>query len=238
MLPQAKIFGLSTLIALTWSLTPAVVEPSFLVTTVPADSAFTYLALGDSYTVGESVSPADRYPVQAIRNFHKCHSRCSDPDIIATTGWTTAGLLDALSYRTKASAPYDLVSLLIGVNDQYLGRSQEEYGRQFVELVKQSIRLAGNRPSHVLILSIPDYSVTPFARGSNTVFIAAQIDAFNRINYRVASDYKVNYLDITGESRRAATDLSLIASDGLHFSGKEYGRWADRMTPIMVEMLK
>ncbi len=205
---------------------------------MPADSARTYLALGDSYTIGQSVPMEDRYPVQAARNLNEDHISCSGPDIIATTGWTTADLLDALSQRTSASVHYDLVSLLIGVNDQYQGRSQAEYGSQFAELVRASIRLAGNRPSHVIILSIPDYSVTPFARGGNTESIASQIETFNLKNHKIAIDYKVNWVDITGESRRAAADPSLIASDGLHFSGKEYGIWADRMRPVLTQMLK
>jgi lysophospholipase L1-like esterase len=238
MLPQVKILGLTALIALAWSLRPAVVASALPVPGAVTDSAHSYLALGDSYTIGESVPVEDRYPVQAIRMMNANHFHFTDPEIIATTGWTTADLLDAISRQTAVSARYDLVTLLIGVNNQYQGRSQAEYGIQFAELVRQSIRLAGNRPSRVLILSIPDYSVTPFARGSDSGLIASQIDSFNLINYRIAMEEKVNYLDITDESRKAATDPSLIAPDGLHFSGKEYGRWADRMKPVMTEMLK
>jgi lysophospholipase L1-like esterase len=237
MLPQVKILGLSGLIALTWSLTPAVVEPAHPVSGLRADGTCTYLALGDSYTIGESVPVTDLYPLQAVRNLNEGYFCCSDPEIIATTGWTTADLLDAITHRLPASAHYDLVTLLIGVNNQFQGRSQAEYGGQFAGLVRQSIRLAGNRPSHVLVLSIPDYSVTPFASGGNTALIASQIDSFNLINFRIAMDYKVNYLDITGESRKAAGDPSLIASDGLHFSGKEYGIWADRMRPFMTRIM-
>jgi lysophospholipase L1-like esterase len=158
-----------------------------------------YLALGDSYTIGESVDPADRYPVQAVGLLNGTdHLSCQDPDIIAVTGWTTGNLLDAVA-RLKPVAPYRMVSLLIGVNNQYQGRSKAECRDQFAELLQKSILLAGNDPSHVLVLSIPDYSVTPFGRTGDTSFIAA---------------------------------------DGLHFSGKEYGRWARLMEPWLKGMLQ
>jgi lysophospholipase L1-like esterase len=239
MLPQVKILGFSAFIALAWGLAPAGVDiaPHPARNSV-ADSAHSYLALGDSYTIGESVPVEDRYPVQASRLMRKSHFLCMDPEIIATTGWTTGNLLEGLYRKTPLLPSYDIVTILIGVNNQYQGGSQAEYRRQFADLVRQSIRLAGNHPSHVLVLSIPDYSVTPFAQGGNTVFIASQIDSFNTINFQVSTDYKVNWLDITGESRKAANDPSLIASDGLHFSGKEYGIWADKMEPFMERMLK
>jgi lysophospholipase L1-like esterase len=199
-----------------------------LIPLTPKKANPSYLALGDSYTIGESVGVEDRYPVQAMRMLHLTDT----PDIIATTGWTTADLLRALS-AAKPATGYQVVSLLIGVNNQYQGRSQTEYGEQFTELLKAAIDLAGNRPSHVIVLSIPDYSVTPFARQRDTAFIAAQIDSFNRVNNRIAADFKVNYLDITAESRKAASDLTLIAGDGLHFSGKEYGIWASMMAPVL-----
>jgi lysophospholipase L1-like esterase len=203
-----------------------------------------YLALGDSYTIGESVGPDERYPAQVRRLLaEEDHVDCGDPEIIAVTGWTTGNLLDAVGGApggAEAESSYDVVSLLIGVNNQYQGRSQTEYRGQFAELLQKSIRLAGNRPSHVLVLSIPDYSVTPFARmqGRDTTWIAAQIDSFNRINYELAREYQVHYLDVTAESRKAAADPSLIAADGLHFSGKEYGAWARLMEPVLREILK
>lgn len=244
MLSLVKIIGLSALIGIAWGLTPAVNDEAPAVASVAnagnanTDSAYSYLALGDSYTIGESVPVADRYPVQAARLMRNNHLNCMDPEIIATTGWTTANLLDGISYKTKSLSKYDIVSLLIGVNNQYQGGSRAEYRNEFTILVQQSIQLAGNQASHVIVLSIPDYSVTPFAHGGDTALIASEIDAFNAINFQVSTEYKVNYLDITGESRKAATDASLIASDGLHFSGKEYGVWADKMDPIMKGMLK
>ncbi len=212
-------------------------------------STVKYLALGDSYTIGESVRPAESYPEQVRRILaEKDQVDCGDPEFIAVTGWTTGNLLEALADAKPqgeepgqlSRPPYDVVSLLIGVNNQYQGRSLAEYRLQFGELLQKSIRLADNRPSHVLVLSIPDYSVTPFARaqGRDTTLIAAQIDLFNRINHELAQQYGVNYVDVTSESRKAGADASLIAADGLHFSGEEYYAWATLMEPVLKEILK
>jgi len=195
----------------------------------------TYLALGDSYTIGQSVPVGQRYPVQAVSQLRIGGITCKDPEIIAVTGWTTADLLAAMP-AVVSEPPYHIVSLLIGVNNQYQGQSQSAYREQFTNLLQQCIHLAGDRPSHVMVLSIPDYSVTPFAKGANRPYIAAQIDSFNSISRQISGDYKVQYLDITAESRKAAADLSLVAVDGLHFSGKEYEIWAAMMVPLIEEM--
>ena len=194
-----------------------------------------YLALGDSYTIGESVAATERYPVLAMQEA----GIPGQPDIIATTGWTTGDLLEALASAKPASG-YQVVSLLIGVNNQYQGRSLDEYREQFTSLLKTAITLAGDRPAHVIVLSIPDYSVTPFARGlgRDKTLIAAQIDSFNDINHTIALQFGVNYLDVTTESRKAAADPSLVAADGLHFSGKEYAVWAARMSPVIRSLWK
>jgi lysophospholipase L1-like esterase len=195
-----------------------------------------YLALGDSYTIGESVGREDRYPEQAVQLLRADHQPCGDPEIIATTGWTTADLLNALPGKAS-SATYGIVTLLIGVNNQYQGLSRSAYRDEFTSLLERSIQLAGNKPAHVIVLSIPDYSVTPFARGSDRARIAAEIDSFNAINLDVSGKFHVHYLDITAESRKAAGDPSLIAADGLHFSGKEYAIWAGIMEPEMKGIL-
>lgn len=192
------------------------------------DTGKTYLALGDSYTIGESVAANDRYPVQAVKMLKANNIFFQDAEIIATTGWTTADLLTAVNNH-QLKNNFDLVSLLIGVNNQYQGRSQSEYKTQFTTLLQKSIQLAGNNSSHVIVLSIPDYSVTPFACGSDTAFIARQIDSFNLVNKTVAEAYNVRYINVTDESRKAAHDTSLIADDGLHFSGKEYSVWASML---------
>jgi len=199
------------------------------------DTGKTYLALGDSYTIGESVAVSDRYPVQAVKMLKANNISFQNPEIIATTGWMTADLLSAVNNH-QLKNNFDLVSLLIGVNNQYQGRSQSEYNTQFTTLLQKSIQLAGNNSSHVIVLSIPDYSVTPFARGSDTAFIAKQIDSFNLINKTIAEEYKVRYINVTDESRKAAHDASLIAGDGLHFSGKEYSVWASMLVDEVKKM--
>ncbi|MHA4807637.1 SGNH/GDSL hydrolase family protein [Flavitalea flava] len=215
------------------SLSPARIPKDTALLPNPLDTASrTYLALGDSYTIGQSVSVDDRYPAQVAALLKADHFNCKDPEIIARTGWTTGDLLYALSIKS-AAPPYDYVSLLIGVNNQYQGLSQADYKIQFISLVQQSIQLAGNKPSHVIILSIPDYSVTPFAHGADREQISSGINTFNDINYEVARDYQVQYVNVTDESRKAAFDPSLIASDGLHFSGKEYAIWAALLEPVM-----
>jgi lysophospholipase L1-like esterase len=197
----------------------------------PADTpsrTHTYLALGDSYTIGQSVETGERYPVQLVRRLNEDGISYSGPEIIATSGWTTANLLDAIRDK-KADTPYDLVTLLIGVNNQYQRKTQEQYREEFGILLHQAVTLAGDKPSHVIVLSIPDYSVTPFARFMDKERIISQLDSFNRINKEISRNYRVRYIDITWESRKAAGDPSLIAEDGLHFSGKEYGIWAAMM---------
>ncbi|MBS1917262.1 MAG: SGNH/GDSL hydrolase family protein [Bacteroidetes bacterium] len=198
----------------------------------------TYLALGDSYTIGESVPETYRYPVQTTALLNKAGLHFRSPEIIATTGWTTADLQHAIDKYHFTKTKYDIVTLLIGVNNQYQGKSQAEYEEQFTWLLQKAIQLAGNDTSHVIVLSIPDYSVTPFANGSNVSTIATQIDAFNASNKMISENYHVHYLNVTTESRKASADPSLIASDGLHFSGKEYAIWSLMLADTIKEILK
>ncbi|UAY50882.1 SGNH/GDSL hydrolase family protein [Ferruginibacter albus] len=204
----------------------------------PDTSTKTYLALGDSYTIGQSIPAAQNYPNQTVTILNNNVYHFAPPEIIAVTGWTTANLLNAISNK-PATTPYDIVTLLIGVNNQYQGRTKAEYETEFTTLLQRSIAYAGDKPSHVVVLSIPDYAVSPFGQGSGiTTYISAQIDSFNLINKHVSDAYHVNYLDITGISRQALNNPSLFASDGLHFSGKEYAIWSISLAGIIEKVLK
>lgn len=198
----------------------------------------TYLALGDSYTIGQSVPEKDRYPVQVVALLNKLNIKFSQPEIIAQTGWTTGNLLASLAAAPPKNTRYDIVTLLIGVNNQYRQRTQDEYRQEFTSLLTKAVEYAGNNKKRVFVLSIPDYSVTPFASGSNIALISKQIDSFNVINKEIALQHNVNYLNITGFTQLAATNPSLTASDGLHPSGIEYGVWAENLLPMILDVLK
>ncbi|MBD0331920.1 MAG: SGNH/GDSL hydrolase family protein [Chitinophagaceae bacterium] len=198
---------------------------------------FTYLALGDSYTIGESVPAEKNFPNQTVHLLRQKNIHITPPEIIARTGWTTDELSDEIP-KYKLSKQYDLVTLLVGVNNQYRGRSAEEYKQHFEELLKKAIHFAGNRPHHVIVLSIPDYSVTPAGQSLNPQKIAKEIDAFNKVNMSVAEKYKVHYIDITPESREALNDASLIAKDQLHPSENEYLKWSKKVAAIAEIILK
>lgn len=208
-----------------------------VVNTQPSGAARKYLALGDSYTIGQSVSEEERYPVQAVASIRKAGINIADAEIIATTGWTTQDLWSAVKNKPVTPA-YDVVSLLIGVNNQYQGKSIDAYQTEFITLLQRAIEFANSQPDHVVVISIPDYSVTPFAASHDRDKIAHDIDAFNAVNKQVAADYGVQYLDVTEASRHAASDRSLIAGDSLHFSGKEYAEWTSRLVPLIVKTLR
>ena len=198
----------------------------------------TYLALGDSYTIGESVAAQDRFPAQTVSMLLNNNGiRFSTPEYIAVTGWTTGNLLNSINSVPPKRSTYDFVTLLIGVNNQYQGRSLAEYSREFTNLLNIAIRYAGNRPSRVAVLSIPDWSVTPFADGLDTAMIRKQIDTFNVINKQISLANAVHYIDITPSTRMALTDRSLLAGDGLHPSGKEYKKWATMLAAVIKSAL-
>lgn len=193
---------------------------------------FTYLALGDSYTIGESVPDKENFPNQTVQLLRKAGFDLAAPEIIAKTGWTTDELQDAIN-KHSFHIPYDLVTLLIGVNDQYRGGSVENYRSEFESLLKQAIQFAGNKKDHVIVLSIPDWSVTPFAKDRNKNKIEKEINEYNAANKILSEKYKVHYIDITAGTREAANDPALVSGDGLHPSAKEYAKWAERITNIM-----
>jgi len=196
---------------------------------------FKYLALGDSYTIGQNVEENQRFPVQLVEKLIEAGVNIDKPTIIARTGWTTANLAQGIE-DANLTVTYDLVTLLIGVNNQYQGRDTAEYRKQFRELLNRSVGFANDIEKRVIVISIPDYGVTPFGSG-NAGKIAEEIDAFNKINREETELKKVQYVYITSISRVAKDDPSLIAGDGLHPSGKMYGLWVQAILPVAKNIL-
>jgi lysophospholipase L1-like esterase len=194
-----------------------------------------YLALGDSYTIGESVEEAERYPVQLVSRLRKADVKIAEPTIIARTGWTTRQLKQAIA-NADLREKYELVSLLIGVNNQYQGINMEVYKTEFRELLKKAIELAGGNTRRVFVVSIPDYAYTPFGRNSST--ISKQIDEYNAVNLSITREYGIAYFDITPISRKGLEQPDLVASDGLHPSGKMYTQWVQIMYNEVENKLK
>ena len=200
------------------------------------NNPFNYLALGDSYSIGESILLADNFPSQLIAILNEEAPFWQPARIVAKTGWTTEELQEGIAAAQKNElllSRYDFVTLLIGVNDQYRGRTVEEYKPKFEALLQQAIQFAGNKAEQVLVISIPDWGVTPYANGRDIEQIGREIDAFNAANKKIALQYQVPYLNITSWTREAATDATLLAADGLHPSGKEYKRWAEKIAEMI-----
>jgi lysophospholipase L1-like esterase len=190
----------------------------------------TYLALGDSYTIGEAVSAAESFPYQLKDTLVKQGHPVESIQIIAQTGWTTDELQAAIDVATLRT-PYDLVTLLIGVNNQYRGYSVSNYGVEFEHLLRQAIVFAGADTERVRVLSIPDWGVTPFAQKEGRVAdkVAKKIDAFNAAAKEISERLGVIFIDNTPHSRLATTDAKLLAPDGLHPSGKMYAHWVQSL---------
>lgn len=186
-----------------------------------------YLALGDSYTIGESVSEAERWPNQLAKKMETQGVVYDKPLILATTGWRTDNLSNAITIA-KLKPEYDLVSLLIGVNNQYQHKPIGQYEIEFEALLKTAIQLAKGKKENVFVVSIPDYGFTPFGLKDKDR-ISKELDAFNAVNKKITDQYKIRYVNITDISRKGLDDSSLVASDGLHPSGKMYGLWADKI---------
>ncbi len=199
--------------------------------------SYSYLALGDSYTIGQSVEESERWPVQLAKALNREGVNVRPPVIIAQTGWRTERLISAIENAGNLGEQYDMVSLLIGVNNQFGGRSVESFTPDFEKLLQMSIDLAGGNAKKVFVLSIPDYGVTLFgsSRGGD---IGRDIDEFNAASKALCDQYGIQYFDITPISREAATDLELTASDGLHPSGKMYGLWVDLILQDVNDLLR
>jgi lysophospholipase L1-like esterase len=197
-----------------------------------------YLALGDSYSIGEGVAEQDRWPMQLARGLRDAGIPLADPRIIATTGWTT----DELSAAMDAAEPlgeWAFVSLLIGVNNQYRGRAVDDYVGEFARLLQRAIALAGARPDRVLVLSIPDWGVTPFAHasGRDLMAIANDLDAYNAAAQALCEAHGVAFVDISAASRDGGGTAEMLAADGLHPSAGMYARWTREAMPVATALL-
>lgn len=199
----------------------------------PVKGAYQYLALGDSYTIGQSVSADSSFPAQLVQTLKAQQVNINQADIIARTGWTTDELQSVIN-TNQPIAKYDFVTLLIGVNNQFRGYSEVTYRKEFVVLLNQSIQFAKGNKQHVFVLSIPDWGATPYAKNQDKSSIATQIDQFNAINQNESQKAGVNYVDITPISREAATNLTLVAGDGLHPSAKMYALWVQKLMPLIM----
>ncbi len=215
--------------------TCTLVDPDPVPVDAPLDS-LRILALGDSYTIGQSVPERDRWPIQLADSLAHYQIQVLETKIIARTGWTTSQLIQAIS-QADLSQKYDLVGLLIGVNNQFQNRDISVYEKEFEHLLATAIGLATNEKESVFVLSIPDYSVTPSGKIYSDTQTPEEIDQFNQINFDIAKSYNVSYYDITGLSRLAEGDPQLVARDSLHFSGEMYRQWVKQIIPDILDKI-
>ena len=197
-----------------------------------------YLALGDSYTIGESVEAANSFPYQLAARLKQANHITGTPTIIARTGWTTGDLISAIDASGTTGNKYGIVTLLIGVNNQYRGYSKDVYRAEFTRLLNTAINYANGNKKHVFVISIPDWGVTPYAGSFDKRVIGEDIDKFNAINKEETDWAGVSYVDITPISRKAAIDATLTAGDGLHPSAAMYALWVQALAPVVLDNLK
>lgn len=195
-----------------------------------------YLALGDSYTIGESVTEQQRWPTLIHQSIRKAGYSIHAPKIIAKTGWRTDNLLHAIKMQLDTSEKYDLVSVLIGVNNQFQSASITSYEEDLRKLFDQAISYCKTGKKGVFVLSIPDYGATPYG-ASRASTIGEAIDQWNAVYKKVTLEYGLSWYNITPISRKATTDRSLVANDGLHPSGKMYQQWVDFIGPNVLNLL-
>lgn len=208
---------------------------SLMACSVPTSSTH-FLALGDSYTIGEGVSASERWPEKLLEDLKNRGLILDSLQIVAQTGWTTDELLLGV-LESPVLPAYDLVTVMVGVNNQYRGRSLENFRNELAILLEKSIDYAGKEHEKVFVISIPDWGVTPFAGQRDKVKIASEIDAFNAEIKKLCESFQLRYIDVTEISRKAAQDPTLLADDGLHPSGLMYAQWVEKMAPIIFETL-
>lgn len=204
-----------------------------------SDHKISYLALGDSYTIGESVPLESNFPYQLYSLLKTEGLDVGKPYIIAKTGWTSSELQEAIKL-TALKQKFGMVTLLIGVNNQYRGESKEKYRIEFKTLLQTALDFAGGNKAHVFVVSVPDWGITPFglASGRDQQVIATEIDAFNVINKEETLALGISYTDITADSRKALTDKTLVADDGLHYAEKMHAQWASAVGAAVAKTLR
>jgi len=191
-----------------------------------------FLALGDSYTIGQSVEVNQRWPVQFLKELKATTNVIDTLQIIAQTGWRVDQLKEAMN-SSDLEPPYGIVSLLIGVNNQYQGQNANDFRPEFIEILEKSLKLVENRTERLFVISIPDWGASPYGFGFDRAKVSKEINEFNSVVKEESEKRGLRYFNITTISRRALTDRTLIASDGLHPSGKMYKLWVDKMIPII-----
>ena len=196
---------------------------------------YSYLALGDSYTIGEQIPFAENFPNQTVQLLREMGFAFYAAEIIAKTGWATDELNNAVESTTFLKK-YDIVSLLIGVNNQYRGRSAFQFKIEFEQLLQKAIQFADDNSSRVFILSIPDWGVTPFAEGRDRKQVADEIDAYNAVCENSAAAFKTHFINITTSQREDGSKTEFLAADGLHPSGMEYKKWADKLAEAVIKI--
>ena len=196
-----------------------------------------YLALGDSYTIGEGVADEERWPSLLVGLLGARGIQVGPPHYVAQTAWTTDELSDAID-AAKPTGPFDLVTLLIGVNDQYRARPVSSFEGEFATLVKRSIAFAGKRPARTIVVSIPDWGATPYATGRDRALIGREIAAYNTRAESIARTLGAHWVDVTESSRAMLAEPELAVADGLHPSGEMYRRWAELIAPVAESALR
>mgnify|MGYP003657361026 CR=1 FL=1 len=218
-------------------------EPPSTLTNEPAgprlneSGTYNYLALGDSYTIGASITSAESFPIQLEDRLEQGLKVTVNTEIIAVTGWRTDNLLDAVNRGTLLPS-YDLVTLLIGVNNQYQGKPFKVFTREFPQLLEKAIALAYGNPKNVVVISIPDYAYTPFGEGRDTDKISKEIDEYNSFAEATALQNGVPFVNITDITRNGLSNPDLVAGDGLHPSREAYKRFVDELYPVVLPIFE
>ncbi|HEX8349138.1 MAG TPA: GDSL-type esterase/lipase family protein [Hymenobacter sp.] len=211
-------------------------QPNVPAPIIPTGNGGTFLSLGDSYTIGEGVAETDRWSIQLAQVLRQGGAPVANPEILARTGWTTTDLQNAI-VSAQNQRTYALVSLLIGVNDQYIGERATAYTPRFRQLLQTAIRFAGGRPERVFVLSIPDWGQSPYGLGRDRAQISAAIDEFNSAAQRECGQVGVAFIDITPLTRAAAGDETQFTPDRLHYSGTQMQKWAATAFPVVKGLL-